>query len=196
VDIATIARPAAKATWCVKDPAEVAPVMREAFHTARSGRPGPVLIDLPIDVQMPEVDYRPEEDRRLPWFNPVPDRNSIEKAMDLIATSKAPIMILGGGVILADATAEFRELAEYLSIPIGNRYFLESDLVIGVGCRFTDRHTGKVETYVGRRLMSSPPRSGGWSPPSWASWPMPGWRSLPCWRKPGTAGIVRSPPIG
>jgi tartronate-semialdehyde synthase len=180
VDIAAIARPVAKATWCVTNPADVAGVMREAFRTARSGRPGPVLIDLPLDVQMADVSYRPEEDGPLPWSKPAPDPDSIARAMDLIAASQAPIMILGGGVILADATAEFRELAEQLSLPvimtymgkgglpyahplnaghagiqvgqpIGNRYFLDSDLVIGFGCRFTDRHTGKVDVYRGQR---------------------------------------------
>jgi tartronate-semialdehyde synthase len=180
VDIAAIARPVSKATWCVTNPADVAPVMREAFRTARSGRPGPVLVDLPLDVQMAEVDYHPENDHPLPWSNPVPDPAAIAKAMDLIAASQAPILILGGGVIISGATEEFRALAEQLEIPfimtymgkgglphdhplnaghagiqvgqpIGNRYFLESDLVIGVGCRFTDRHTGKVETYRGKR---------------------------------------------
>src|SRR5271157_1092102 len=180
VDIAAIARPVAKATWCVTNPADIAGVMREAFRTARSGRPGPVLIDLPLDVQMADVSYHPDEDRPLPWSKPAPDPDSIRRAMDLIAARKAPIMLLGGGVILADATAEFRELAEHLSLPvimtymgkgglphdhplnaghagiqvgqpIGNRYFLESDLVIGVGCRFTDRHTGKVDVYRGQR---------------------------------------------
>src|ERR1017187_3368929 len=180
VDIAAIARPVAKATWCFPTPADVAGVMREAFRTARSGRPGPVLVDLPLDVQMADVDYRPDEDVPLPWFKPAPDPDSIRRAMDLIAASKAPIMLLGGGVILADATAEFRELAEHLSLPvimtymgkgglphdhplnaghagiqvgqpIGNRYFLESDLVVGFGCRFTDRHTGKVDVYRGQR---------------------------------------------
>ena len=180
VDIAAIARPVAKATWCVTNPADVAGVMREAFRTARSGRPGPVLVDLPLDVQMADVSYRPEDDGPLPWSKPAPDPDSIARAMDLIAASQAPIMILGGGVILADATAEFRELAEQLSLPvimtymgkgglpyahplnaghagiqvgqpIGNRYFLDSDLVIGFGCRFTDRHTGKVDVYRGQR---------------------------------------------
>jgi len=180
VDIATIARPVAKATWCVTNPAEVSKVMREAFRTARSGRPGPVLIDLPLDVQMAEVDYRPEQDTSLPWSRPQPDPESIRRAVDLIVESQVPIMILGGGVILSEATAEFRALAEYLSVPvimtymgkgglppdhplnaghagiqvgqpIGNRCFLDSDLVIGVGCRFGDRHTGKRETYVGTR---------------------------------------------
>ena len=81
------------------------------------GRPGPVLVDLPIDVQMAEVDYHPENDHPLPWSNPNPDPAAIAKAMDLIAASEAPILILGGGVILSDATEEFRALAEHLEIP-------------------------------------------------------------------------------
>jgi tartronate-semialdehyde synthase len=180
VDIAAIARPVSKATWCVTNPADVRSVMREAFRTALSGRPGPVLIDLPIDVQMAEIDYDPAKDSKLPWSRPEPDLEAIRGAVDLIVDAKAPIMILGGGVILSGATAEFRALAEYLSIPIimtymgkgglapghplnaghagiqvgqpiGNHYLLGSDLVIGVGCRFTDRHTGKLANYVGSR---------------------------------------------
>lgn len=180
VDIATIARPVCKATWCVTDPAEVPRVMREAFRTARSGRPGPVLVDLPLNIQMAEIDYRPEEDGPLPWSRPAPDSEDIRRAVDLIAASQAPIIILGGGVILSEATAEFRAVAERLSIPvimtymgkgglppdhplnaghagiqvgqpIGNRFLLDSDLVLAVGCRFCDRHTGNRATYIGDR---------------------------------------------
>jgi tartronate-semialdehyde synthase len=180
VDIATIAKTVAKATWCITNPADVPKIMREAFRTACSGRPGPVLIDLPLDVQMAEIDYDPDKDSPLPWTRPTPEPKAINQAMDLIMAAKAPLMILGGGVILSDATAEFRELAEYLQIPvimtymgkgglpyehplnaghagiqvgqpIGNKTFLESDLVIGVGCRFTDRHTGKLDVYKGNR---------------------------------------------
>jgi tartronate-semialdehyde synthase len=180
VDIATIAKTVSKATWCITNPADVPKIMREAFRTACSGRPGPVLIDLPLDVQMAEIDYDPANDGPLPWTRPEPEPKAISQAMDLIMEAKAPLMILGGGVILSDATAEFRELAEYLQIPvimtymgkggltyehplnaghagiqvgqpIGNKTFLESDLVVGVGCRFTDRHTGKLDVYKGSR---------------------------------------------
>jgi tartronate-semialdehyde synthase len=183
VDIATIAKPVAKATWCVTDPAEAPQIMREAFRIARSGRPGPVLIDLPIDVQMAEIEYNPAADQALPWSKPAPDQKLIAKALDLIAASQNPVLILGGGVVLSEATAEFRALAEYLSVPvittymgkgglpedhplnaghagiqvgqpIGNEVLLGSDLVIGIGCRFTDRHTGKLDTYIkGRKFI-------------------------------------------
>jgi tartronate-semialdehyde synthase len=180
VDIAEICKTVAKKTWCVTNPAEAPKIMREAFRTACSGRPGPVLIDFPLDVQLVDIDYDPAKDAPLLWTRPTPEPAAISKAMDLIQESKAPIMILGGGVILSDATSEFRELAEYLQIPvimtymgkgglpydhplsaghagiqvggpIGNKTFLEADLVIGVGCRFTDRHTGKLEVYRGNR---------------------------------------------
>ncbi len=183
VDIATIAKPVAKATWCITDPAEAPKIMREAFRIARSGRPGPVLIDLPIDVQMAEIEYNPAADQALPWSKPTPDQKLIAKALDLIAASQNPVLILGGGVVLSEATDEFRALAEYLSIPvittymgkgglpedhplnaghagiqvgqpIGNEVLLGSDLVIGIGCRFTDRHTGKLDTYIkGRKFI-------------------------------------------
>ncbi len=180
VDIAEICKTVAKKTWCVTNPAEAPKIMREAFRTACSGRPGPVLIDFPLDVQLVDIDYDPAKDAPLLWTRPMPEPAAISKAMDLIQESKAPIMILGGGIILSDATSEFRELAEYLQIPvimtymgkgglpydhplsaghagiqvggpIGNKTFLEADLVIGVGCRFTDRHTGKLEVYRGNR---------------------------------------------
>jgi len=180
VDIAEICKTVAKKTWCITNAADVPKIMREAFRTACSGRPGPVLIDLPLNVQMTEIDYDPAKDSPLPWTRPAAEPAAIAKAMDLIQQSKAPIMILGGGVILSDATKEFRELAEYLQIPcimtymgkgglpyehplcaghagiqvggpIGNKTFLEADLVIGVGCRFTDRHTGNLAVYRGER---------------------------------------------
>ena len=93
VDIAAIAKPVAKATWCVTSPAEVPAVLREACRTARAGRPGPVLVDLPINVQMAEIDYDPAKDGRLPWTNPGPDPGQIARALDLIAASQNPVKI-------------------------------------------------------------------------------------------------------
>jgi tartronate-semialdehyde synthase len=183
VDIATIAKPVAKATWCVTNPAETPRIMREAFRIALSGRPGPVLIDLPLNVQMAEINYNPALIPKRTWTKLAPDSVLIAKALDLIQQSNNPVLLLGGGVILAEATAEFRALAEYMAIPviatymgkggfpvdhplyaghagiqvgqpIGNEILLGSDLVIGVGCRFTDRHTGKLDTYIkGRKFI-------------------------------------------
>jgi tartronate-semialdehyde synthase len=183
VDIAEICRTVAKKTWCITNPADAPKIMREAFRTACSGRPGPVLIDLPLNVQMADIDYDPAKDSPLVWTRPTPQPADIAKAMDMIQESKNPIMILGGGVIISNATKEFRELAEYLQIPVimtymgkgglpynhplcaghagiqvggpmGNKTFLESDLVIGIGCRYTDRHTGKLDVYrAGRKFI-------------------------------------------
>lgn len=183
VDIAEICRTVSKKTWCITKAEDAPKIMREAFRTACSGRPGPVLIDLPLNIQMTDIDYDPAKDSPLPWTRPTPEPAAISKAMDMIQAAKNPIMILGGGVILSNATTEFRELAEYLQIPVimtymgkggmaynhplcaghagiqvggpmGNKTFLESDLVIGIGCRFTDRHTGKLDVYrEGRKFI-------------------------------------------
>ena len=183
VDIAKIAEPVAKKTWCVTEPAQVPGIMRKAFQVAREGRPGPVLIDLPLDVQQAEISYDPESDHSLPVYKPAPDAVGIEKAVRMLLSSKRPVILLGGGVILAGATEELRQFAEYLQIPVvttymgkggfppnhplyagqvgiqcntraGNKVFLESDVVLGIGCRFSDRHTGDLATYTkGRKFI-------------------------------------------
>lgn len=180
VDIADICKPVAKATWCITNPSEAPAILREAFRTAKSGKPGPVVIDLPLDVQMAEIDYVPEMDVSLPIPTVAPDQNDIERAMDLLEQAKAPVIILGGGVVLSGAVEECVAFAEYMQIPVittymakgafavnhplnagcmgiqvgaplGNKIFLESDVVLGIGCRFTDRHTGDVKVYAGDR---------------------------------------------
>jgi tartronate-semialdehyde synthase len=180
VDIADICKPVAKATWCITNPSEAPAILREAFRTAKSGKPGPVVIDLPLDVQMAEIDYVPEMDVSLPIPTAAPDQNDIERAMDLLEQAKAPVIILGGGVVLSGAVEECVAFAEYMQIPVittymakgafavnhplnagcmgiqvgaplGNKIFLESDVVLGIGCRFTDRHTGDVKVYAGDR---------------------------------------------
>jgi len=183
VEIAEIVKPVTKKSYCVIEPNRVPGVMREAFRIAREGRPGPVLIDLPLDVQKEEIEYDPELDSSLEIYVPEPDIRKIEKAIDMILAADAPVMLLGGGVIIANATQEFAELAEYLSIPViatymgkggipvdhplyaghigtmintpfGQKTFLESDLILGVGCRFVDRHTGTLDVYTkGRKFI-------------------------------------------
>ena len=183
VDIATIARSVVKGAWCITEPARLPGIMREGFRLAREGRPGPILFDLPLDVQMADISYDPDLDFPLPWDKPKPDPRKIEKAVDMILSSKSPIILLGGGVILSGGTDDLIRFAEYLSIPVvttymgkggipfdhplycgqvgtqcntpfGNKAFLDSDLVIGVGCRFSDRHTGGLEAYTrGRRFI-------------------------------------------
>jgi tartronate-semialdehyde synthase len=182
VDIATIAAPVCKRTYCLTIPTQVPAMLREAFRVAREGRPGPVLIDLPLDVQMADIPYDAAADRPLPIPRTAPDPGQIARAIDLLLDAENPVLILGGGVLLAEATDLFREFAEYLSLPVittymgtggipaehplhvghigiqvgspyGNKFFLESDLVLGIGNRFNDRHTGKLDVYTRGRTF-------------------------------------------
>ncbi|MBC7237220.1 MAG: glyoxylate carboligase, partial [Chloroflexi bacterium] len=183
VDIAQIAAPVSKRTWCITEPDQVPLIMRQAFQIAREGRPGPVLIDLPLDVQLSEIAYDPETDAPLPIVRPEPNRAQIAKAVDMLLKAENPVLIMGGGVLLSGATKEFIEFAEYLALPVittymatggipadhplhvghigiqvgspyGNKFFLESDLVLGIGNRFGDRHTGRLDVYTkGRRFI-------------------------------------------
>ncbi|MBN2033445.1 MAG: glyoxylate carboligase [Deltaproteobacteria bacterium] len=180
VNIAEIVKSVTKKSYCVKDAAMVPWVFREAFRIMREGRPGPVLIDLPLDVQKEEIEYDPETDTQLPVFSAPPNQKQVKKAVDMLLAAEKPVMLLGGGVIVADACKEFVALAESLQIPVvtsymgksgipwnhplmaghvgiqcntrsGNQVFLDSTLVLAVGARFNDRHTGDVKVYKGNR---------------------------------------------
>jgi len=180
VDIAEIAKPVAKKTYCVKEAALIPQVFREAFRIAREGRPGPVLIDLPLNVQRGEVEYDPDIDAPLEVFKPSPDARKIKRAMEMLLKAERPILMMGGGVMLARASQQVVELAEYLQVPViptymaeggiafdhplyggrvglqtntraGNKLFLESDLVLSIGNRFAERHTGDLTVYRGER---------------------------------------------
>ncbi len=181
VDMVDIASPICKKAWCITDAAKVPEIMKEAFKTAREGKPGPVLLDLPLDVQKTDIDFDPASYKPAEIFRPEADRSLVAKAVEMLDSAENPIMIMGGGVILSHSEKKMVELAEYMNIPvvttymakggipenhplhvqhvgiqcgaanIGNRYFLESDVVLGVGCRFTDRHTGAVDVYRGDR---------------------------------------------
>lgn len=180
VDIASIAKTVTKAAWCVKDAAQLPEIMKEAFRLMREGRPGPVLIDFPLDAQMAEIDFDIAAYQPAPLTVPAASQQDIDKALDMIAQAKAPVFIMGGGVVLANACEPMRALAEYLNVPVvttymakggmpenhplsvghvgiqvgqpyGNKVFLASDLVIGIGCRFSDRHTGALKVYQGER---------------------------------------------
>ena len=180
VDIANICKTVAKATWCITKAEDVTKIVSEAFKIAREGRPGPVLIDLPLDIQMTEIEFNPDTYKPLSIDIPKPDHQLIKQAVEMIANAKSPVMIMGGGVILSKATNEFVKLAEYLQIPVittymakggipmdhplnaghmgiqvgaplGNMVFSKADVVIGIGCRFTDRHTGDLKIYRGNR---------------------------------------------
>ncbi len=180
VAISEIAKPVTKWSVVVKETAQLPWVFREAFRIARSGRPGPVLIDLPLDVQRGQVDYDPTLDGRLPYERPVPNANAIRRAVEMLFDAERPMLMPGGGVILANASQQLVELAEYLQVPVtptlmgkgcisedhplyagtvgiqtqqrfANKLFLESDLILAVGARFADRHTGNLDVYRGNR---------------------------------------------
>ncbi|MBC6463276.1 glyoxylate carboligase [Actinomadura sp. HBU206391] len=176
VDIVEIAKPVCKWAVQLKEPAQAPWVFREAFRIARSGRPGPVLIDLPVDVQRGDCFYAPELDGPLDVEVPGPRPEPVRAAVEMLLGAERPLILAGGGVIVADAAEELRALAEYLQVPVqvtlmgkgafpedhplfagmaglqtqtrwGNAAFLESDLVLAVGARFGDRHTGDLATY-------------------------------------------------
>lgn len=180
VEISEIVRPVTKKSYCVKEPERLPYITREAFRIAREGRPGPVLIDLPLDVQRQEIGYDPTTDSALEIRRPAPEPLKIRQALEMVLSAEKPLLLLGGGVLRADACDEFVALAEYLSLPVvtslmgkggipadhflyagqvgtscntifGNRTFLDSDLVLGIGCRFSDRHTGALDVYTGNR---------------------------------------------
>jgi len=183
IDIAAIARPVTKWAVTVLEAAQVPWAFREAFRIMRSGRPGPVLIDLPLDVQRELIEYNPWFDVPLEVYKPRAQRKQIEAALDLLAESKRPLIVAGGGVINADACDLLVELAELTNTPVvptlmgwgaipddhplmagmvglqtqhryGNATFLKSDFVLGLGNRWANRHTGSIEVYTrGRKFV-------------------------------------------
>ena len=183
VDIASIAKPVTKWATTVLEPAQVPGVFQQAFHLMRSGRPGPVLIDLPFDVMQTEIDFDIDTYEPLPVYKPSATRKQVEKAMDMLCTSERPLIVAGGGIINADASELLVEFAETMGIPViptlmgwgsiaddhplmagmcglqtshryGNANLLESDFVLGIGNRWANRHTGSPEVYCkGRRFI-------------------------------------------
>ena len=183
VDIPAIAKPLTKMAVTVLEPAQVPGTFQQAFHLMRSGRPGPVLIDLPIDVQQAEIEFDVETYAPLPVYKPAATRAQIERALDLLDEAERPLIVAGGGVINADAADLLVEFAELTGIPViptlmawgsipdnhplnagmvglqtshryGNATMLAADTVIGIGNRWANRHTGGIETYArGRRFI-------------------------------------------
>ncbi|MGW2255985.1 glyoxylate carboligase [Kitasatospora sp. NPDC001660] len=182
VDIASIAGPVTKAATTVLEAAQVPGVFQQAFHLMRSGRPGPVLIDLPVDVQLTEIDFDPEAYQPLPVHKPAANRIQIEKAIALLQESQRPLIVAGGGVINADASDLLLEFAELTGVPViptlmgwgtvpddhelnagmvglqtshryGNENFLASDFVLGIGNRWANRHTGGLDVYTAGRTF-------------------------------------------
>ena len=183
VDIAEIVRPVVKKSYLVSQAGQLPWLFREAFRIMREGRPGPVHIDLPVDVQQELITYDPATDWPLPILRQSPNPAAIERAIDMLLEAERPLLMPGGGVISAEASELLVELAELLQIPVlptlmgwgtipndhplyagmtgiqtqtrpGNEAFLDSDLVLAVGARFAERHTGDLEVYRrGRRFI-------------------------------------------
>ena len=183
VDIESIAKPVTKWAVTVREPAQVPRVFQQAFHLMRSARPGPVLIDLPFDVQMAEIEFDIETYEPLPVYKPAATRAQAEKAIAMLNAAERPLIVSGGGVINADASARLQEFAEITGVPViptlmgwgtipddhplmagmvglqtahryGNATMLASDFVLGIGNRWANRHTGSIEVYTeGRKFV-------------------------------------------
>jgi tartronate-semialdehyde synthase len=182
IDIESIAKPVTKWAVTVREPGLVPRVFQQAFHLMRSGRPGPVLIDLPIDVQTAEIEFDVDTYEPLSVYKPAASRRQIEKALAMLDASERPLIVAGGGIINADAAELLVEFAETVGVPViptlmgwgvipddhplmagmvglqtshryGNRTFLKSDFVLGIGNRWANRHTGTVESYTKGRTF-------------------------------------------
>ena len=183
VEIDEIAKPVAKWAVTVREPALVPRIFQQAFHLMRSGRPGPVLIDLPFDVQMAEIEFDIETYEPLPAYKPKATRAQIDKALAMLQEAERPLIVAGGGVINADASELLVEFAELTGVPViptlmgwgaipddhplmvgmvglqtahryGNATMLKSDFVLGIGNRWANRHTGSIDVYTkGRKFV-------------------------------------------
>ena len=183
VDIASIAKPVTKWATTVMEPAQVPRAFQQAFHLMRSGRPGPVLIDLPFDVMMAEIEFDIDTYEPLNVYKPTASRKQIEKALEMLCTAERPLIVAGGGIINADAPELLQQFAELVGIPViptlmgwgtlpdnhplmvgmcglqtshryGNANMLASDFVVGIGNRWANRHTGSPEVYCkGRQFI-------------------------------------------
>ena len=183
VDIASISKPVTKWSTTVMEPAQVPRAFQQAFHLMRSGRPGPVLIDLPFDVQMGEIECDIDTYEPLPVYKPAANRKQIEKALEMLNEAERPLIVSGGGVINANASHLLQAFAEIAGIPViptlmgwgtipddhplmagmvglqtshryGNATMLASDFVLGIGNRWANRHTGSPEVYCkGRKFI-------------------------------------------
>lgn len=177
-DIVGITRPCTKHNYLVKDINDLAQTIHEAFHIASTGRPGPVLIDLPKDVTAGTTEYKQPGEVKIRSYNPTYHGNKwmIQQAAQMIAKAKNPVIMAGGGVIISGASKELKELAELTSIPVtmtlmglgsfpgthklslgmlgmhgtyyANKAVQGSDLLIGIGVRFDDRVTGKTSAFA------------------------------------------------
>ncbi len=178
IDTTGITLPITKHNYLVERPEDLPRIVREAFHIAQTGRPGPVLIDIPKDIQQREGEFVWPEEVRLRGFRPTVQGNvrQIRQAADLIGKAKRPLILAGHGIVLSRAYAELRQFAELANIPVittlhgvscfpeshelsfgmtgmhgaayANKAICECDLLIGIGMRFDDRVTGRISGFA------------------------------------------------
>jgi len=179
-DTIGITMPVVKHSFMIQHPQELPRAIHEAFHIARTGRPGPVLVDLPMDLSRAEIDYEPVTDLRLPGYQPKIEGNQkqIRQAAKALAAAQRPVIYAGGGVVNANASEELREFARSDRFPVtctlmglgafpapdeqwlgmlgmhgtraANYAMDEADLICAVGARFDDRITGKLSEFAPR----------------------------------------------
>jgi acetolactate synthase-1/2/3 large subunit len=178
VDIIGITRPCTKHSFLVRDVKELATIMKKAFHIARTGRPGPVLVDLPKDVQIAQTEFRYPETIELRSYKPTVEGHpkQVERAMTMLFGSRKPVVYVGGGAIAAGAAGELTALCDLLGVPVtttlmglgaypedrpnslrmlgmhgtyyANMAMTDTDMLVAVGARFDDRVTGKLATFA------------------------------------------------
>ena len=177
-DILGITRSCTKHNYLVKSVKDLGRIIREAFHVARTGRPGPVVVDIPKDVTADVTGYKPVQKVEMPGYNPTTEGHpgQIERALDLLVKAKRPLLYVGGGVVLSDAHRELKRFAERFRMPVtmtlmglggfpgehplslgmlgmhgtcrANMAISNADLVIAVGARFDDRVTGRIDKFA------------------------------------------------
>ena len=177
-DITGITLPITKHNYLVQDVKDLPRIIKEAFHIASTGRPGPVLVDIPKDVTTDELDFKYPDKVDLRGYKPTKagHRQQIKRAAEAISKAKKPVLYVGGGIIISDASPELLELAETIQAPVtttllgkgafpdtnplcvgmpgmhGTKYanfaIQECDLLIAVGVRFDDRVTGKIDSFA------------------------------------------------
>ncbi|RJP23097.1 MAG: biosynthetic-type acetolactate synthase large subunit [Deltaproteobacteria bacterium] len=177
-DIVGISRPCTKHNYLVKDTKDLARIVREAFYIASTGRPGPVLVDIPKDVLISTAEYNLPKEVRLRGYHPNYEGHprQVESAMRLMLSKERPVIYAGGGIILSNASEELAELARLLSVPVtttlmgmgafpgndplflgmlgmhgtytANMAISHADLILAVGARFDDRVTGKIDEFA------------------------------------------------
>jgi acetolactate synthase I/II/III large subunit len=179
-DVTGITMPIVKHSLMIQDPREIPSAIHEAFHIARTGRPGPVLIDIPQDLSRADIVYEPSDEVRLPGYQPTTEGNAkqIRLAAKALANSRRPVIYAGGGVINANAATELTELVRSDRFPVtctlmglggypapddqwigmpgmhgtraANYSMDEADLIVAIGARFDDRVTGKLSEFAPR----------------------------------------------